>query len=230
VVDLPQTGLDAGREALRRFLVGDDDQATLLQAISLLAVATVPGANGASITLLLRDQPTTVTATTPVAEALDQVQYDEGDGPCLSAFRHHGLEHLVVGDSRWPRFEREAQEHGVRAVMAAPLVDEHEAAGSLNLYTVHGFPRESEEVARLFADQLALAAAKATIHMNQAELAGELQRAMESRAVIEQAKGILMANEHCDPERAFDILRQASQHQNRKLRDVAEELVDRYKA
>ena len=92
------------------------------------------------------------------------------------------------------------------------------------------FGERAVETATLFGDQLGVAAARATYLYEQHELAGHLQRALESREVIDLAKGILMAAERCSPDAAFDILRRASQRENRKLHDIARDLVDKYAA
>ena len=101
--------------------------------------------------------------------------------------------------------------------------------GALNLYseTEAGYDSAARDVACGFADQLGVAVASVTLHSESYELAQQLQQAMESRAVIEQAKGILMGAQRCSPDDAFQILVRASQNQNRKLRAIAAEIVAR---
>lgn len=223
--------MDAGREALRRFLIGADDHHALLRTTTDLAVATVPGATAAGIVLDLRERPVSVVATGDPAHALDELQCAEGSGPCLSALHHQVVEQVVVGeDGRWPAFEAEAGARGVRATISAPLLDENGVRGALNLYSASAFHQSAEATARAFAAELAAAAARATVYVDQSAMARQLQEAMDARAEIEQAKGIIIANERCSADRAFDILRQASQRENRKLRDVARELIGRYQA
>lgn len=222
-------GLDAGREALWRFLVGDDDLDGMLTKVALIATEVVPGCDLASVTMIKEGRPTTPVFTDTVALDLDRVQYDLGDGPCLAAARHRGVEHLRVGaDDRWPHFDAAARAAGVTAVLSAPLVNGDVVSGALNLYsrTVAGFDDDGREVASLFADQLGVAAATVTVYAEGSQLAEHLRRAMESRAVIEQAKGVLMAQRHVDAEQAFEILREASQRYNRKLRDIALGIVE----
>jgi GAF domain-containing protein len=231
VIDDLGPALDTGREALRRFLIGADDHHELLRTTTDLAVATVAGATAASIVLDLRERPVSVMATDGPASALDELQCAEGSGPCLRALREQVVEHVVVGrDGRWPGFEAEAEAHGVRATISSPLLDENGVRGALNLYSASGFDERAEATARAFGAELAAAAARATVYVDQSAMARQLQEAMDARAEIEQAKGILIARERCSADRAFDILRQASQRQNRKLRDVARELIERYQA
>ena len=108
------------------------------------------------------------------------------------------------------------------------MMDGDVAKGALNSYSESGFADGAADVASLFADQVGVAAINATLYVEGTLLADQLRQALESRAVIEQAKGVLMAAERCDAEQAFEILKRASQGQNRKLRDIATEIVQRY--
>jgi GAF domain-containing protein len=229
--DLPHAGLDAGRAALQQFLTGDTDLEAMRTRIMLLATETIPACDAASITMLRNGEATTPTYTSKTALHLDEVQYETGEGPCLASIRHRGVERVSVGaDARWPVFAAAAAEEGVRAVLALPLGNGEGVLGSLNLYseTAPAYDGAAEEVAGRFADQLGVAVARVTLYVEGYELAHQLAEAMQSRAVIEQAKGILMAAERCGPEAAFDILRRASQNHNRKLRAIATDIVERY--
>jgi GAF domain-containing protein len=227
--DLPEEGLNSGCEALRRFLVGESDLPAMLTDIVELATKSVPGADVASITMITNDAPTTPVFTDDVALELDRVQYRVGDGPCLTSLRHQGVERVATEcDHRWPAFSAAAVERGVKATLSAPLIDGEAAKGALNLYSRSSFGDDAAEIACLFADQLGVAALNAADYVQRAAMADQLLAAMESRAVIEQAKGILMRAEQCDTQQAFDILRRTSQGQNRKLREVARDLVRRY--
>jgi GAF domain-containing protein len=228
--DFPHAGLDQGREALRRFLVGDDDLNTMLTRITIIATETVPGCDLASITMMRQGKPRTPVFTDKVALELDETQYRLGDGPCLAAIRHRGVEHVeTMSDTRWPTFSAAAVKAGVFECLSVPLSDDQAVLGGLNLYsnTADTFDDRAREIACLFADQLGVAAANAMAFVEAYALSQQLQQAMESRAVIEQAKGILMAAQGCDADEAFQILVRASQHQNRKLRAIASEIVAR---
>ncbi len=229
--EFSQAGLDAGREALRRFLAGEDDLAAMQTKIALIATETIPSCDVASITMVRGGKPSTPAFTGKTALLLDETQYKLGDGPCLAAIRHRGIEHVITGsDDRWPAFAAAASDHGVLAALSIPLGNEEAVMGALNLYsqTEAEYDAAARDVACRFADQLGVAAASATLYAESYELAQQLRQAMESRAVIEQAKGILMAAQRCGPDTAFDILVRASQNQNRKLRAIAAEIVDRY--
>ena len=229
--DFPQAGLDAGREALRRFLAGEDDLTAMHTKIALIATETIPGCDQASVSMLKAGKAVTPAFTSKTALLLDEVQYKLGDGPCLAAIRHRGLEHVsTTSDDRWPDYVATARKHNVRATMSVPLGNDETVVGALNLYseTEPVYDMASRDVACGFADQLGVAMASATLYAESFELAQQLQQAMESRAVIEQAKGILMAAQRCSADAAFNILVRASQNQNRKLRAIATEIVERY--
>ena len=109
-----------------------------------------------------------------------------------------------------------------------PLTVRDEAVGALNLYSrdQHGFDT-CEEVALMFAAQAALALSNAGVRDATKSPAHHLSEAIASRDVIGRAKGILMAREGCSADEAFDMLRRASQRENRKLRDVAADMAAR---
>lgn len=224
-----ESGLAAGREALVRFLAGDDDLQLMLTKITIIATDAIPGASATSITMLSGGEPKTPAFTEKRVLNLDLKQYELGDGPCLSALRHQGVEHVwTATDERWPEFNRAAMDEGIAAVLSAPTMDGEVAKGALNVYSESGFADGASEVASLFADQVGVAAINATLYVEGTLLADQLGQALESRAVIEQAKGILIAAERCSAQQAFEILKRASQDQNRKLRDIATEIVQRY--
>jgi GAF domain-containing protein len=110
-----------------------------------------------------------------------------------------------------------------------PLVANHEGVGALNFYSrsVDAFSEDDVEVGSQFATQAAIVLANAQAYWDAHQLNQNLATAMQSRATIEQAKGILMGAQRCSADEAFQILVRASQRENRKLREVAEDLVKR---
>jgi GAF domain-containing protein len=115
----------------------------------------------------------------------------------------------------------------VRSVLAVPLVASDRPLGALNLYsrTAEGYSDADEETAVLFSEQAAVACANAEVYWRTYALTEHLREALESRDVIGQAKGILMARRGCTPDAAFEALRKVSQHRNIKLRQIAEQVV-----
>jgi GAF domain-containing protein len=122
----------------------------------------------------------------------------------------------------------DAASKGVRSTLSVPLPVQRQVIGALNLYATElgVFDPEVVTLAEQFGDYAAVAIANTTLYMSAAQLAEQMQAAMTSRAVIEQAKGMLMVQRKCDADAAFDILVQLSQHSHRKLREVAQVVVE----
>jgi GAF domain-containing protein len=228
---------DAGDDAERTLveLVGllpaDESYDETLQRLVDLARQTIPGCDSASVTLLTAEGAgTTVVRTDGLAQRVDEYQYKYDSGPCLDAARTNVVVEVpsMTTEERWGPYPSDAIRHGVHSSLSIPLAVRGEPTGALNLYsgTDRAYTDSAREVGRLFGAQAAVAVANAQLYEASRRLAEQLQDAMRSRAVIEQAKGILMAERRCDEATAFDLLRAASQRQNVKLRDVAQRLVD----
>jgi transcriptional regulator with GAF, ATPase, and Fis domain len=166
----------------------------------------------------------TPAASSDVPQKVDAIQYEVGEGPCLDAIREHEV--FRTGDlgreRRWPRFSARAQkETGVTSMVCFRLFVEGDTLGALNLYSkvTDAFDDRATAVGSVFAAHAAVALSTA-LHDEQ------MEEALESRDVIGQAKGILMAREHVNADEAFDMLRRASQRVNVKLRDIARQIAD----
>jgi GAF domain-containing protein len=133
----------------------------------------------------------------------------------------------LTREPRWPRYVPAALEAGVRSSLSVGLPIHESVTGALNMYAgkPDAFDDDARVIAQTFAGYAAVALANAHLYDATATLAQQMQTAMESRAVIEQAKGIVMAERHCTPDEAFALLSQISQDSNRKLREVASALV-----
>jgi len=215
---------------LSRVVLADRSLEEVLQEITTIAQRGIPGAEATSITLIRAEKGYTAAYSDELALVADELQYEEGYGPCLDAGR--GGVTLVVDDmlteDRWPHYTPRVTEQGVRSSMSIPLPFQGLSIGALNNYSrkpgAFASP-ESLEAGHEVADAVAVAVANATAHAELGEQARHMRLAMESRAVIEQAKGVLMAQRHVDADQAFDVLRDASQRYNRKLRDIAAGIV-----
>jgi GAF domain-containing protein len=227
-----KTPLDEAIAAVSRFLVADRPLGETLEQVAELAVQAIPPAAAVGITLLDdRRRPSTALWTNKVAPQVDQAQYEEGAGPCLSAYRER--HRIRVDDVRavhdqWPAFSQRAVDEGVFSTLSLPLIAGSDAFGAFNMYgrTPGAFSAEHEADAERFATGAAVVLANSSAYWAMSDLASGLQAAMESRAQIEQAKGILMASRHCTPDDAFRLLVQASQRNNEKLRDIAARIVN----
>jgi GAF domain-containing protein len=218
-------------ERLGRLSLRELSMDSLLQTVADLAKTVMPGNPEASVLLLVKDQPTTVASTGDLATALDETQYGQGQGPCLHAARTGALTEIpdTRTDDRWPAYTPRAVEHGNLSSLSIPLAIDPDAsiAGALNVYARRpdAFDEASRSVATRFAPYAAVAAGNLHAYRSARDMADNLQTALLSRAVIDQAKGILMERYKLTADQAFQLLARASMRANRKVRDIAEHLV-----
>jgi GAF domain-containing protein len=218
-------------ERLGRLSLRELSMESLLQTVAGLAKSAMPGGTEASVTLIVKDRPTTVASTGQLALDLDETQYERGQGPCLHAARSGQLTEIADTrtDTRWPQYTSRAAQQGNLSSLSVPLViDEFEqVSGALNLYArePEAFDAGSRGVAQAFGPYAAVAAGNLYAYQNARDMADNLQAALESRAVIDQAKGVLMERYKLSAEQAFQVLAQASMNENRKVRDIADQLV-----
>lgn len=215
-------GLAEMLSATARLLQAEPDLETTMQAVVAVTLSNIHGADHVGITTLEKGgRPRTPAASHQIVEAVDDVQYELDEGPCMSALQGQSTMVLTADDladeERWPRFAPRAVELGVRSMLSFQLFVHAGTVGALNLYAGEpgAFSTESVAVGRLIA-------AHAAIALVAARNADELETALSTRDVIGQAKGILMERHAIDGEAAFGLLVKASQDSNRKLRDIAE--------
>lgn len=214
---------------LSGLLLSEENQETTLRRVSDLAVRSIADCDAVGVTLFVGGKATTRAATGGLVYEVDHYQYDIGEGPCLSTLVDSQVVEVedMAEDERWPRFCRHAAERGVHSSLSFPLMVRGEALGALNLYAhqARAFTPDDRETGSMFAAQAAVALANAGTYAASVKLAGELRKALDYRAVIDQAMGILIGKNGYNQELAFDTLRVTSQSQNRKLHHVAEEIV-----
>jgi GAF domain-containing protein len=214
---------------LGRMKLGEMDLNGVLDAVADLAKRTIPGADEVSVTLVRDENAYTAAHTGELALTLDEWQYDCGHGPCLDASASHttmSVPHMTTED-RWPDWAARAVQAGARSSLSIGLPIHEQVTGALNVYSTkpEAFDGDAIVLGQTFGGYAAVALANAHLFDAQASLAQQLQAAMQSRAVIEQAKGIIMGSRRCTADDAFAILTKVSQDTNRKLRDVATALV-----
>ncbi|MDH6462983.1 GAF domain-containing protein [Micromonospora sp. A200] len=227
---MPQFPLDLTEAFIQLGTIRYDETGldAVLTRIAQVARDGIPGAAEVSVTLVHGTEATTAAYTGDLALRLDEWQYEQGRGPCLDAATTGTV--MIVADmateGRWPEWARRAREAGAGSSMSIGLPIQEAVVGALNVYgTRPGAFDEVAEAAQTFADHAAVALANAHLYDSTANLAQQMQSAMHSRAVIEQAKGIIMGQRRCSADEAFAILAKVSQNSNRKVRDVAEALV-----
>ena len=215
---------------LQNALLNTDKPEQFLHELAVLSTRVV--ADGLSCAMTLRQRgrmPITAACTDPLGAQADDVQYQAGDGPCLHALRHAQVVRIddTARHGRWPRFARQAGSLGIRSCVAVPLIADGEPIGALTMYARRpgafgpAETRRAEAFARNASGALTLALRMATCD----DLNHQLRSSIVSRAIIDQALGVIMATEHCAQDKALALLRTVSQNTNVKLRDLAADIV-----
>jgi GAF domain-containing protein len=203
-----------------------DSQPSVAEALEQtvgLAVDAVQTADLAGVSWCLRGKPIeTPYATDPIVAQLDTAQYELGEGPAVDA-EADGVPVLIAdtrSDTRWPRFSERAAELGIRSVLSCQLSSPRRMLGALNLYSreAEAFDAYCIEAAQIYASHASIVLASRTLET-------DLRAAIDTRGTIGQAMGILIERHKVDPRRAFDMLVKGSQRSHRKLRDLADYVV-----
>jgi GAF domain-containing protein len=230
----PRGGADSGVVAaaaaaeLQQLLLASEDIGDFLTELAQLATAVLPGDISCGITLRRDRRPVTVASSDTRASQVDEIQYGHDHGPCLHTLRSGEVvvvEDLAT-DDRWGGYQMPALGHGVRSSLSLPLRVDH-VVGAMNLYAyrprVFG-PSERASAAR-FAQEASRALALAVRIADRSEMSDHLQTALATRAVIDQALGVIMGQDRCTADEAFEVLRTISQNRNIKLHTVASEII-----
>ena len=212
------------REFARRFAADWSDRPLDPQQLVDFAAHAVPHAIGVGLTIVRGDrQPTPLAASSELAGIVDAIETECGEGPCLDAIEHDDItvaNHLAHDGGRWPKFvERALAETPVRSMFGARIFLSGTDRGALNFYARE--PNAFDQLDIGIGAMLSAIASIALQHALEQKRRVNLEIALESSRVIGMAMGIIMANQLCTADQAFDALRRVSQETNRKLRDVA---------
>jgi transcriptional regulator with GAF, ATPase, and Fis domain len=217
-----------------RSVTDEDDLLTLLQRVAEIAHEAIDGADSTGVTIDLGGRTYTAVHTDQRTLRVDSEQYDAGEGPCLHSARTRTVVLVDAADAvhRWPRFAAAAADEGIHSFLAAPLFTPEQSLGSFNLYgrTRSAFDTLDAEILELLTTTLSRALGDFARFKSARDVADSIQRALDTRAPIEQAKGMLMAIRGIDADRAFDLLREQSQATNVRLHTVATTLVQQLSA
>src|SRR4051812_23975854 len=216
-------------EELARVVRVDRHVGDILGEITSVARRAARAFDAASITLIRGDKAFTVAHDGDVALDADELQYERGYGPCIDA----GLAGQVfliddtATEQRWPDYCRAVASVGIGSSLSIPLPFQGTTVGALNCYgrLAHAIGEEDRTLTEEVASWVALAIGNVDSGVRTSEELNNLKIAMKSRAVIEQAKGVLMERLKVTENVTFTLLSRASQHSNRLLRDIDEELV-----
>lgn len=215
----------AAHDLVARRSISDLEQT--LDYIVAAAVDTVPGADAGGISMTENGHITSRCPTNEDVHKLDELQALLHEGPCITTVEdppEHGV--ILARDlaeppdaDRWPRFAPQAVEHGYRSLMSTQLSPHGGTRAALNLYshTPGAFDDSARTIAGLFGVQAGLL-------LYGANYAAQMSRALDTRDVIGQAKGILMERFGLESDQAFQMLVRTSQDTNIKLTDIARRL------
>lgn len=207
----------------------------LLTAVATFAVRAIPGAEGAGVTLLragrVDNMVEVLAASAPFVAEIDEIQFVTlKEGPCITA----ALERRTVrsgslgGEIMWPRFGPRVGRMGVHSALSLPLLLCDQVVGAINVYA-HGkdaFDEHAAELGELFAKPAAVAVHNAQVLAQATTLTAQLQSALSTRPVVDQAIGLIRGRTGRSAEEAFSQLRAISESEHRKLAEVAQRLLD----
>jgi GAF domain-containing protein len=227
--------LSAGLRGLAGIVAGARGVMDLLRDVAEFAAHAIPGADGVSIALVDPQHGIssvqTWAATEVLVHEIDTVQYHElHEGPCISCMhtRRPTVSGSLGSDSRWPHFGGRVARMRMHSALALPLIVDEQVIGSINAYAKarDAFAEHAVQLGSQFARPAAVSVYNAQLLASAHERTLRLQRALESRAVIDQAIGIIRSRSGGSADEAFERLTQISQSENIKLYAVAERLVD----
>lgn len=214
---------------LQALLLDTDTLRGFLDRLAQLTARALPEGSSCGVTVRQDSRLVTLVASDDWTLRVDQLQYGLGEGPCVDTLATGKVNYIVdtTSEVRWTGFCRAAHEYGVHSCLGLPLSSPTGVMGCYNFYSTRrdGFGAESRGQLEVFAGNAAGAVAVAVRLADQAQLSENLHQALTSRAVIDRAIGILMAQQRCDAETAFALLQRASQNRNIKLRKLAAEIV-----
>jgi GAF domain-containing protein len=226
--DLSVSAAAAAAE-LQQLLLDSSNIVNFLQQLAVLAVKTLAGQLSCGITMRRDHRPITVASSDMRASQLDEIQYGHHEGPCLTTLSSGEVIIIddLADDDRWGGYQMPALGHGVRSSLSLPLRTDGTVIGALNLYAPwpRAFGAQEQLDASRFADEASRALGLAVRLAEQAEMSEDLRNTLASRAVIDQALGVIMAQNRCTADEAFDVLRATSQNRNVKLRDIAAHII-----
>ena len=185
-----------------------------LRRVTLLADATVDGADGVSVTLERNGKLATVASSNDTVLRMDHHQYQTGEGPCLAAAAEGHWFHIesLVDENRWPAFVPQAIDEGIASILSTPLMNADRPIGALNIYsnTERVFGAHQQELAALFATQVSEILSDAGGAVTDSEMALRIASALRAREIIARAQGILMARQHLTANDAAASLHRAA--------------------
>ena len=226
----PAGHIDASVNSLAELRFEEQTIDSIVGQISELGVQALDGWDAAAASLVTRDRVATYGVTDERINPADQAQYDTNKGPCVDAFKSGEVQYFdgTTVEPRWRQYAETAADCGVYSTLSFPLRLKEEVIGALNFYSrERGALRPGQRVeGSLFAAQAAVTISNAQAYLAKEAQISQLEDGLQTRTMIGQATGLLMAQEGLSSDEAFQKLVQVSQSTNIKLRDIAQRYVD----
>ena len=230
-----EADLNAGLSGVAAIVAGARGVIDLLGEVAEFAATAIPNVDGAAVVLIDLDRALsriqTWSTTAEFVRDIDAVQYEDlNEGPCITCMKSRRpiVSGSLGSDSRWPHFGGRVARMGVHSALSLPLVVGDEVIGAINSYARRrdAFGEHAVQMGSQFAGPAAVSVFNAQLLARAQEQTAQLQRALASRAVIDQAIGIMRSRSGGSAQEAFDRLVRLSQSENVKLHAVAERLVE----
>lgn len=201
-----------------------------LEAVVGIVMRTIPSCDAAGIVLLVDGEPTSVAVTDRLTLEIDLVQYQTGEGPCLAAMNDGDVVRIDIleRDSRFTRFAPGAMDQGLKSVLSTPLKANGRKVGALNMYAmqVNAFDGRTEDAVRPMAEYAGEAIGRSPLYAYSLAMVDGLVEDLESRALIDQAVGVLMVTQEEAGEDALGRLRELALRSGESMRTVAGWVID----
>ena len=199
-----------------------------LERLARLACRLITNCSGASISMLVEGQPSTVAVTDRVAVELDLIQYDNNDGPCIAALAGEAVRiGFIPTDQRFPHFAIGAADRRVLSVLSTPAIDHGKVVGSLNVYSnvEDAFGDDDRDAALIVAAEIAHALIKSSLLGKATQLRDQLQEQHDSATLVSRAQGVLMGLHECSQAQANELIRRAAESNQEGIVTVAERIL-----
>ena len=200
-----------------------------LEQVIAFSCNVLPGCDAASVALLIDGTPTTVAVSEHIALELDIVQYDNDEGPCLSALSGERIRvDIVAADERFPHFAIGAADQRVNSILSMPIIHDGDIVGTLNFYAHEpgAFDDTADHIARLASGQAAAAIVRSDVLIAAQRRRDQLQAHYDEAALVARAQGVLIATHHCSNEQARNLINHAATTEGDTLLTIAHRILD----
>ncbi|WP_340684100.1 GAF and ANTAR domain-containing protein [Amycolatopsis coloradensis] len=212
-------------DGLAEVLADETDINSLLNHVCHQVIRAVPGVDHATITMVHEHRPETEAFTSEDGIELDATQYATRRGPCLEAAKSAQTRRGNISEAskHWPEFAPASRTAGLSGFLTVPLIVNGDYSGAVNCYSrqAQGFAELDVHLLRLYTSAVGAILRTYRHYEKASQLAEHLAIALSTRAVIDQAKGVLIAVHGFTDKEAFELLVKQSQRENVKLRDLA---------